>query len=143
MKRVYARAFVLPQSVDPEAAKEQGRKTIPRGFVQTTRASAASNAFFIEMIAAQTLTAKSVGALLAKKPEIDFLLRLAGTTQIARAIKEVGTREKERSLLVMAQVDGVPHAPKWRASKELKKGRLTKSELWKIERSALLNALRP
>ena len=42
------------------------------------------------------------GALLAAKPEVDLLLRLAGTTQIALAIEEAGYRARGPMILVAA-----------------------------------------
>lgn len=56
----------------------------------------------VAMIGQQTLRAARTGALLAAKPEVDLLLRLAGTTQIAVAIKEAGYRAKGKKLLVAA-----------------------------------------
>jgi tRNA threonylcarbamoyladenosine modification (KEOPS) complex Cgi121 subunit len=56
----------------------------------------------VAMIGQQTLRAAKTGALLAAKPEVDLLLRLAGTTQIAVAIKEAGYRAKGEKLLVAA-----------------------------------------
>ena len=56
----------------------------------------------VAMIGQQTLRAARTGALLAAKPEVDLLLRLAGTTQIAVAIKEAGYRAKGEKLLVAA-----------------------------------------
>jgi tRNA threonylcarbamoyladenosine modification (KEOPS) complex Cgi121 subunit len=56
----------------------------------------------VAMIGQQTLRAAKTGALLAARPEVDLLLRLAGTTQIAVAIKEAGYRAKGEKLLVAA-----------------------------------------
>lgn len=110
--------------------------------VQAAKAGSATNEFFVEMIAAQTLRAETSGSLLAKKPEIDFLLRLAGTTQIARAIKELGAEEGGPFLLVAAGPRAV-HAPPELAGSELPRLDLSSAELERIERAALLNARRP
>ena len=56
----------------------------------------------VAMIGQQTLRAARTGALLAARPEVDLLLRLAGTTQIAVAIREAGYRAKGEKLLVAA-----------------------------------------
>ncbi|MGA2199015.1 MAG: KEOPS complex subunit Cgi121 [Nitrososphaerales archaeon] len=56
----------------------------------------------ISMIGRQTLRAAKTGALLAARPEVDLLLRLAGTTQIAVAIEKVGYKAKGKLLLVAA-----------------------------------------
>ncbi len=60
----------------------------------------------ISMIGLQTLRAAKTGALLAAKPEVDLLLRLAGTTQIAVAIEKVGYKAKGKLLLVAAGTAG-------------------------------------
>ena len=107
--------------------------------VQAIRTGLVANGFFVELLAAQTLQAESSGGLLAKKPEIDFLLRLAGTTQISRAIKETGAKPGDKFVLVVAGRNNVRAAPgiDW---KELPRVELTDSELEKIEEAALLNA---
>jgi tRNA threonylcarbamoyladenosine modification (KEOPS) complex Cgi121 subunit len=56
----------------------------------------------VAMIGQQTLRAARTDALLAAKPEVDLLLRLAGTTQIAVAIREAGYRARGEKLLVAA-----------------------------------------
>jgi tRNA threonylcarbamoyladenosine modification (KEOPS) complex Cgi121 subunit len=124
--------------------KERVRARFPGSIVQTVRADAATNGFFIEMIAAQTLQANGTPSLLAKKPEVDFLLRLAGTTQISRAIKQVGARKGEPFIVVIAgprRRPGILEASQL-GGKELEKQKLTPHELDRIERAALLNALR-
>jgi tRNA threonylcarbamoyladenosine modification (KEOPS) complex Cgi121 subunit len=56
----------------------------------------------VAMIGQQTLRAAKTGALLAAKPEVDLLLRLAGTTQITVAIREAGYGARGEKLLVAA-----------------------------------------
>jgi tRNA threonylcarbamoyladenosine modification (KEOPS) complex Cgi121 subunit len=56
----------------------------------------------VRMIAAQTLRAREKGSLLAAKPEVDLLLRLAGTNQITLALKAIGYKAQGRKLLVAA-----------------------------------------
>jgi len=117
---------------------------IPRCLVQTVRMETATNGLFVEMIAAQTLRAWGTLNQLAKKPEVDLLLRLAGTSQISRAIERVGARKGEPYLLVMA---GPKHSLaripwKGQAPSRLQKRALSESELEKIEAAALLNAER-
>jgi len=56
----------------------------------------------VAMIAAQTLRARETGSLLAAKPEVDLLLRLAGTSQITVALKKNGYRSGKTKLLVAA-----------------------------------------
>lgn len=54
----------------------------------------------VRMIAAQTLRARKSGAMLAERPEVDLLLRLAGTNQIAVALRTHGYRAAGTKLLV-------------------------------------------
>jgi tRNA threonylcarbamoyladenosine modification (KEOPS) complex Cgi121 subunit len=54
------------------------------------------------MIAAQTLRALDTDSLLAAKPEVDLLLRLAGTSQITVALKKNGYRSGGTMMLVAA-----------------------------------------
>jgi len=109
--------------------------------VQTVRSTSARNVRFIEMIAAQTLQAESSGSLLAKKREIDFVLRMAGTTQISRAIKNQGVQAGNPFIVVIAgrsPVKGVRHFK----GTELPKKELTVTELNRVEKAALLDARR-
>jgi tRNA threonylcarbamoyladenosine modification (KEOPS) complex Cgi121 subunit len=138
-------SVIFNRGTDPDSLKETVRARYPGSIVQTVRADAATNGFFIEMIAAQTLQANGTPCLLAKKPEVDLLLRLAGTTQISGAIEQVGARKEEPFLVVIA---GSRRRPgKFEVSrlggKELEKRELTTDELDRIERAALLNVRRP
>ena len=107
--------------------------------MQAMKRGLVANEVFVELLAAQTLQAESSGGLLAKKPEIDFLLRLAGTTQISRAIKEAGAKSGEKFVLVIAGRSTIRVAPEI-DMKELPRRELTASELRGIEKAALLNA---
>jgi tRNA threonylcarbamoyladenosine modification (KEOPS) complex Cgi121 subunit len=54
------------------------------------------------MVAAQTLAAVASGTTLAKKPELDLLLRLAGTRQIGEAIERCGYKSAKGRLFLVA-----------------------------------------
>ncbi len=128
--------------MEPEEAKSK-LQAANRGFlVQASAADAARNEFYLEMIAAQTLQAESSGTMLAKKPEIDFLLRLAGTTQISRAIREKGARSGRPFLVIAAGHSRVSRAARLFAE-ELPRRALTRAELGRIENAALLGTERP
>ena len=99
------------------------------------------NEVFVELLAAQTLQAESSGGLLANKPEMDFLLRLAGTTQISRAIRDAGAKAGGQFVLVVAG-RSVVRRPPGIVAKELPRRGLTDSERARIEKAALLNAER-
>ena len=99
------------------------------------------NEVFVELLSAQTLQAQSSGGLLANKPEIDFILRLAGTTQISRAIGDVGAKSGDKFVLVVAGRSTVRRPPGLEGV-ELPRLKLTDSELERIEKAALLNVER-
>jgi len=139
--RAFARAYLCGRELKPEELKRRVALANRGAVVQTAAKGAASNEFFVEMLAAQTLHAESSGSLLARRPEIDLLLRLAGTTQISKAIKEKGAASGEPFLFVVAgrkrpkQVRGL-------AAQELPRRRLSRNELQRVERAALLDAQR-
>jgi tRNA threonylcarbamoyladenosine modification (KEOPS) complex Cgi121 subunit len=112
----------------------------PGSIVQTARMGAARNQRLVEMLAAQTIQAESSGSLLAEKPEIDFLLRLAGTTQISKAIRDQGARAGAPFLLVVAGRAGVRGATGLEF--ELPSHELSALELARVEKGALLNTRR-
>src|SRR5437667_8443420 len=58
------------------------------------------------LITSQTLKASSDGSLLAKKPEVDLLLRLSRTTQISEAVASVGYKRGEKRILIAAGKKG-------------------------------------
>ncbi len=139
--KIFAKAFLCSSGLEPEELKVRLAAENPGKLVQAARVAGEENEWFFEMLAAQTLGAGSSKSLLAKKPEIDFLLRLTGTTQIARAIERVGARSGEPFILVVAgdtPVRGI------RALRRLELGRreLSKTELALIEKAALLSAER-
>lgn len=140
--KVFAKAYVCEGDVSPDEAKLELASLNPGSIVQTGRAKSAENEFFVEMLAAQTLRAGIVGSLLAKKPEMDFLLRLAGTTQISKAIKQYGSTKGEPFLIVVAGPMEIKSSKSVRAT-ELPRRKLSKTELDRIEGAALLSALRP
>ena len=100
------------------------------------------------MIASQTIRSQKMGELLAGKPEVDLLLRMAGTTQISRAISSVGYQRTGSRLIVAIGArrdirkleDHAVQNPE-RYSKTPVKS-LTSSDFEAIERAALLNAAR-
>jgi tRNA threonylcarbamoyladenosine modification (KEOPS) complex Cgi121 subunit len=139
------RGYVIGKGVEPERMKTAVRRAAPNLLVQTVKAGAISNESVVEMIVAQTLRASSSGNLLAKKPEIDLLLRLAGTTQIAEAIRTTGTgtgrsyvlvAAGDREELLAAEGAVLPSAER------LPRKPLSKREMLRVEKAALLNAQR-
>ena len=138
--RAYARAYLCGGGLDPDEVKRRASARSRGRMVQTAAGGCASNEFFVEMLAAQTLHAEDSGSMLAKSPEMDFLLRLAGTTQISRAIREKGSAKGRPFLLVVA--GRRPGRNREAPGLELPRRRLSKGELQLIEKAALLNAQR-
>jgi len=128
-----------------ETLKRKIKNSFPELLVQASDAEAASNERFLEMICAQTAEASSSGSPLARRPEVDLLLRLAGTTQIAEAIKGAGTKRGKPFLMVVAGKEKditrleSSEATNW---ERLPRRPLTREELGRIELAALLDAER-
>ena len=139
--RVFARAFLCTGGVSPEESKRLIAVGNPGSMVLAAKAGLAENESFVELLAAQTLQAESSGSLLANRPEIDFLLRLAGTTQISKAIENAGAKPGEPFILVVAGRTVVRGASGLDGT-ELPRRELKDDELGRIERAALLNAKR-
>ena len=137
-------SVIIRGGADPDSVRKFVEAKVPGSIVQVVRADAATNGFFVEMIAAQTLSANGTQNLLAKKPEVDLLLRLAGTTQISRAIEQMGAKKGKPFLLVIAGPGrGLASlSVKELGGSELEKQDLSSDELDRIEQAALLNALR-
>lgn len=136
--RVYARAFSFPPGADVARAKSELSSVNGEALVQATKRGALDNPALFGMLAAQTLLAESSGSALARKKEIDFLLRVAGTTQIREAIEEAGAREEEGFVVVVAGVHELKVPPRYEGD-ELPERRLSNEELMKVERAALLS----
>lgn len=141
MPRAHVRAYLCPGSLDPGSTKRKADPNRAGRLVQTVSDEGERNVSLFEMIAAQTFQAQDSGGLLAKKPEIDLLLRLAGTTQISDAIKKRGAVNGKEFLLVVADRTAVKEVSEL-VEFALPRKELTRRELQKVERSALLNAQR-
>ncbi|MDA4123432.1 MAG: KEOPS complex subunit Cgi121 [Thaumarchaeota archaeon] len=92
----------LQKSDSPEAELARLRSENPEAIIQLARFARAPNVRAIEMIAAQTLRARETDALVAERPEVDLLLRLAGTSQISEAIGRAGYKAGGKLYLVAA-----------------------------------------
>jgi len=135
---------VPPDEVEELLAKV--RKRVPRVIIQVVGATRAPNPSAVEMIAAQTLTAAKSGTTLAERPELDLLLRLAGTRQIGEAFQRVGYKSNKKRFFMVAASEGsgatlarmVMRLAVDKRFKEVAKKKLTKSDLEQVERAALL-----
>jgi tRNA threonylcarbamoyladenosine modification (KEOPS) complex Cgi121 subunit len=140
------RVEVDPGEVEGVLAKL--RKQNPSAIIQVFGAGIVPNAAAVEMIAAQTLTAAKSGSTLAERPELDLLLRLAGTRQIGEAFKRVGYKSGGKGLFMVAATLGRGGAMKRlttalstdRRFMEVAKKKLGKPDLQMVERAALLAA---
>ena len=136
-----ARAFRCGGGVAPREAIRRAAAANEGLLVQAVSDGSAANASFVEMVAAQTIRAQRSGSLLARRPEVDFLLRLAGTSQISKAIRENGAVDGKPFLLVVAGTER-PKAMKGVECEELPRRALSAEELRRIEAAALLDAQR-
>jgi KEOPS complex subunit Cgi121 len=140
--KTYTLSLAYGKDQDPDKTRRLLARTNPKALVQTVSEGTAANDFFVRMIAAQTINAARAGSLLAKKAEMDLLLRLAGTTQISEAISEVGSKKGEPFLLVVAGTSQLRAAALPAGGRRLPASPLSESELRRVEQAALLSVRR-
>lgn len=135
----------VPQDqLDSLLAKTRERS--PGVVVQIFRTSRSPNPAALQMIAAQTLTAMQSGSTLAEKPELDFLLRLAGTRQIGEAFRRVGYKSDGKRTFLVAASAGNGAAlgrlgkglAKVKGARQIPGRKLTQGDLDQVEVAALL-----
>lgn len=112
-----AEAKLAPEEAERELLRL--RSSHPGLIIQLASVERLPSARAVLMIAAQTLRAVGTDSLLAAKPEVDLLLRLAGTSQITLALKKNGYRSGGTMMLVAAG----PDKDLGRLEKELSKNR--------------------
>lgn len=143
--RFAIRCFLLPPESDAEELKRRVQLMLPSLLVQVASSRVVQNEALVELIAWQSKSAQAAGCLLAKTPEMDLLLRLSGTTQISRALRESGAKKGEENVLIIA--GGLREMRALTLTglgleRRLKRSELTKDEFMRLERAAMLNALR-
>jgi len=123
------------------------RKKAPGAVLQVFSSTTAPNPALVSMIAAQTLSAMQSDSLIAERPEVDLLLRLASTRQIGEAFKRIGYKEKGRKLfMAVASQNRSPlvklekEVSRDKRFSELPSRRLDGDDLDKVEKAALLSA---
>jgi len=134
-----------PDELDALLART--REGSPGVVVQIFRASRSPNPTAMQMIAAQTLAAVKSGSTLAEKPELDLLLRLAGTRQIGEAFRRVGYGSRGKRMFMVAASEGkgaklgrlVREMVKVRGFKEVPRRKLANGDLERVEVAALLS----
>jgi tRNA threonylcarbamoyladenosine modification (KEOPS) complex Cgi121 subunit len=144
VEQVEIRCCVMGPSVDPREKRREVAESHPGLLVQVVRAEALRNMALAEMLALQTFRAAEGGTLLARSPEMDFLLRVAGTSQIQKAVKGSGAAPGRRNVMVVASSGRVPvQVSDWmEAFVPLPTLGLSVAELRRVETAALLNAER-
>ncbi len=135
-----ARAYRLGPEADHKALRERLATEHPHALVQTLDPGSVPGDFAVRMVAAQTMKAAKSGNLLAKRPEIDFLLRMAGTTQISLALKTAGAKSGEPFVLVIVGTEAV--GLKVEGGRPLPSKSPTREDYMFVEKAALLNAER-
>ena len=134
-------AILFENGEDPDGAKAKLARVNPDAVVQVIRGEGLSNSLVLELLAAQTMGAMEGGELLARRPEVDFLLRVAGTAQISRAIASSGAVKGEPFILV-AFTGGTPIRGTPAGAKTVPRRSLSTEEKFVVEKGALLSAQR-
>src|SRR2546425_11549133 len=137
--------FLLEGRGEWEDLKAKLTKSFPDLLFQLVDARSGSNERFVRLVTAQTLKASGDGALLARKPEVDLLLRLARTTQISEALARVGYKRGEKRILIAAgkkEEVGRLVASGISEGRRLPSVELSESEWGRVEEAAILSALR-
>jgi tRNA threonylcarbamoyladenosine modification (KEOPS) complex Cgi121 subunit len=125
--------------------KAELNRSFPSLLFQLVDSKSSTNESFFRLIAKQTLTAIEGGSLLARKPEIDLILRLARTTQISEAVDRIGYKEGNGRILIAAGRIG--EVRRFLAAGKVRGKRLTSSALNKrewgwVEEAAILASVR-
>jgi len=102
VRRILVAEAALQDAAQADAELSRLREENRPLVIQLVSMKRRPNVRAVEMIAAQTLRAKEKKAMIATKPEVDILLRLAGTTQISEAIERAGYRAEGTKFLIAA-----------------------------------------
>jgi len=137
--------FLLEGRGEWEDLKARLLRSFPDLLFQLVDARSGSNERFFRLITAQTLKASGDGSLLARKPEVDLLLRIARNTQISEALARVGYERGEKRILIAAgkkgEVMGLV-ASGIVEGMRLRSVELSENEWLSVEEAAIRSALR-
>lgn len=143
-QRVLSLALSLRSSAG-ESFLSGVRRRFPKLTVQLVTFRREPNGRVLELLGNQTIMASKERSLLAGKPEVDLLLRVAGTTQIEAALRSIGYRRTGKKILV-AIGDGrllgrlrrycIEHAP---GARPIRTSRLSARDMERVELGALLS----
>ena len=137
------RGYKFGEGADAGELKRMMQAAHPALLVQALAPESAGNERLLEMLGAQTLLAAETGSPLARKREVDFLLRVAGTTQIAEAIKIAGVAPGKPFVLVLGGDESQlarlerTDAASW---ERLERSEPSSEDMARLEKSALLDA---
>ncbi|HVP22844.1 MAG TPA: KEOPS complex subunit Cgi121 [Conexivisphaerales archaeon] len=128
---------------DPAAELRAFRRASKGAFVQALDLEAVGGEEHVLLALKQTVELKR-SQLLAKKPEVDFLLRVAGTGQIAKAVEIAGAKPASRTLLVSfgpkaavaRALESIGRTKELRAYSEKAPGRKAAARVGPLERSS-------
>ncbi|MEM0287121.1 MAG: KEOPS complex subunit Cgi121 [Nitrososphaerota archaeon] len=85
----------------PEKDLSVFRSQFPSLFIQSLDPNCVASEEHVRLVLSQTVYASKIGRLLARKAEIDFLMRLAITDQIKEAIRVAGAKPGQRAIVVL------------------------------------------
>ncbi|MDG6928800.1 MAG: hypothetical protein JRN39_04660 [Nitrososphaerota archaeon] len=97
-------------SGDPAGEARELRKAARSLILQPFDPSLSRGSLHVQLLLGQTVRAMRTGQLLARKAEVDFLMRLALTDQIQKAISLAGAKPHgEAMLLLYGKVEDLAH----------------------------------
>jgi tRNA threonylcarbamoyladenosine modification (KEOPS) complex Cgi121 subunit len=139
-------AVAVPRE-ELEALLAKTREGSPGVLVQVINSTREPNPAAVEMIATQTLMAARSGSTLAERPELDLLLRLAGTRQIGEAFRRLGYKSSAKRFFMVAASESGPALARMgerlaadKRFTQLARRALEEDDLQEVERAALLAA---
>ena len=100
-RNTFAELLSFSSADDPAAQLRSFRSAAKGAYVQTLDAAAVAGRDHLLFALKQTIELGESGQLLAEKAEVDFLLRVAGTAQISKAVRTAGSKPKSPSVLVV------------------------------------------
>jgi tRNA threonylcarbamoyladenosine modification (KEOPS) complex Cgi121 subunit len=139
------RCYKIGSEEEPQALRDSIQKISQSLLVQTVKEGVARNESLVSMLVEQTNAATSSHTLLARRREVDLLLRLGGTTQISVALRTVGATKGEPFDVILAGDRGDIESAERLClprGERAGKGGLGRRDLERIEKAALLNAVR-
>lgn len=95
------------RAVEPKDILDELRRNFPKLILQIISDNAVYDDEHLKWVARQSWFAKDRVIMLAKKVELDLLMRIAGTAQISHALKVAGARKDEPFIILAIGEEGV------------------------------------